>query len=41
MVDIAFIFTIGVVVGTFSSVFIASPIFLRWHRGRRESLNRI
>ncbi|MDR0678684.1 MAG: protein translocase subunit SecD [Puniceicoccales bacterium] len=41
MVDIAFIFTIGVVVGTFSSIFIASPIFLRWHRGRRENLGRI
>jgi SecD/SecF fusion protein len=41
MVDIAFIFTIGVLVGTFSSIFIASPIFLFWHRGRRENVSRI
>ncbi|MDR1255740.1 MAG: protein translocase subunit SecD [Puniceicoccales bacterium] len=30
VVDLAFIFTVGVVVGTFSSIFIASPIFISW-----------
>jgi len=30
------IFVYGVVVGTFSSVYIASPIYYWWHRGRRE-----
>ena len=40
MVDIALIFAIGTVVGTFSSIFIASPIFIAWHRGDRSRLNR-
>ncbi|MDR1435997.1 MAG: protein translocase subunit SecD [Puniceicoccales bacterium] len=40
MVDIALIFTIGVVVGTFSSIFIASPITIRWYGGDRNRLGR-
>ncbi|MDR0680165.1 MAG: protein translocase subunit SecD [Puniceicoccales bacterium] len=31
IVDLAFVFTVGVVVGTFSSIFIASPIFISWN----------
>jgi len=34
--DLALIFSIGIVVGTFSSIFIASPIFYHWHRGDRR-----
>jgi SecD/SecF fusion protein len=33
--DIAFTLIIGVVTGTFSSLFIASPIFYWWHKGDR------
>ncbi|UPA28266.1 MAG: protein translocase subunit SecD [Verrucomicrobiota bacterium] len=36
--DLALIFIIGIVVGTFSSVFIASPIFYLWHRGDRRTV---
>jgi len=34
--DIAFTFLVGVVTGTFSSIFIASPIFFYWHKGDRR-----
>ncbi|MDR0595150.1 MAG: protein translocase subunit SecD [Puniceicoccales bacterium] len=39
IVDLAFVFTVGVVVGTFSSIFIASPIFISWNafENRRTS----
>ena len=30
------VFIYGVITGTFSSIFIASPIYYWWHRGRRE-----
>jgi SecD/SecF fusion protein len=40
MVDIALIFSIGAAVGTFSSIFIASPLFIAWHRGDRSRLRR-
>jgi SecD/SecF fusion protein len=36
--DIAFTFTIGIITGTFSSIFIASPIFFWWHKGDRRSV---
>ena len=36
--DFALIFTIGIITGTFSSIFIASPIFYWWHRGNRSSV---
>ncbi len=36
--DLALIFIIGIVVGTFSSVFIASPIFYLWHKGDRRTV---
>lgn len=34
--DFAFVFIIGILVGTFSSVFIASPVFYWWHNGDRR-----
>ena len=37
--DLALIFMIGIVVGTFSSIFIASPIFYRWHNGNRKTVD--
>lgn len=36
--DIAFTFTIGIITGTFSSIFIASPIFFFYHKGDRRSV---
>jgi preprotein translocase subunit SecF len=41
--DFAFSFVVGVVVGTYSSIFIASPIVLWWLRargGRETALRR-
>ena len=34
--DFAFVFVIGILTGTFSSIFIASPIFFRWHKVDRK-----
>jgi SecD/SecF fusion protein len=34
--DLAFTFLVGIVTGTFSSIFIASPIFYWWHKGDRK-----
>jgi len=34
--DIAFTLLIGVITGTFSSLFIASPLFYWWHKGDRK-----
>ena len=34
--DFAFVFVIGILTGTFSSIFIASPIFYWWHKGDRK-----
>jgi SecD/SecF fusion protein len=36
--DLALIFIIGIFVGTYSSIFIAAPIFYRWHRGSRKAI---
>ena len=33
--DYALIFIIGIFTGTFSSIFIASPVFYWWHKGDR------
>ncbi len=38
--DIAFTFMIGIITGTFSSIFIASPIFFWWHKGDRRSVEK-
>ena len=34
--DFSFVFIVGIVTGTFSSIFIASPVFYWWHRGDRR-----
>jgi len=34
--DLAFVFIIGIITGTFSSIFIASPVFYWWHKGDRR-----
>jgi len=35
--DFAFAMIIGVMIGTYSSVYVASPILLAWHgRGRKK-----
>lgn len=39
IVDFSLVFIIGILTGTFSSIFIASPVFYWWHRGRRAALD--
>ncbi|OIO60298.1 MAG: protein translocase subunit SecDF [Verrucomicrobia bacterium CG_4_10_14_3_um_filter_43_23] len=34
--DFALVFIIGIITGTYSSIFIASPIFYWWHKGDRK-----
>ncbi len=34
--DFSFVFIVGILTGTFSSIFIASPVFYWWHRGDRK-----
>lgn len=34
--DFALVFIIGIIVGTYSSIFIASPVFYWWHKGDRR-----
>ena len=34
--DFSFVFIIGILTGTFSSIFIASPVFFWWHKGDRR-----
>jgi SecD/SecF fusion protein len=36
--DYALVFLLGIVTGTFSSIFIASPILCFWHRGDRKRI---
>ena len=31
--DFSFVFIIGILTGTFSSIFIANPVFYWWHKG--------
>lgn len=38
--DFALVFLIGVLTGTFSSLFIASPVFYWYHKGDRKSVER-
>jgi SecD/SecF fusion protein len=33
IVDFALVFMVGIAVGTISSIFVASPVFLAWHKG--------
>lgn len=34
--ELSFTFIVGIVTGTFSSIFIASPVFFWWHKGDRK-----
>jgi SecD/SecF fusion protein len=34
--DLSFTFLVGIVTGTFSSIYIATPIFFWWHKGDRK-----
>lgn len=36
--DFAFMFLVGVIVGTYSSVYIACAVVLKWHEGKRPEL---
>jgi SecD/SecF fusion protein len=36
--DFAFTFLVGIIVGTYSSIYIASVIVLKWHKGERPSI---
>jgi SecD/SecF fusion protein len=36
MTDLSFTFIVGIITGTFSSIFIASPVFYWWHKGDRK-----
>ena len=36
VIDFAFVFLIGILTGTFSSIYIASPVFYWWHKGDRK-----
>lgn len=38
IVDFSLVFTLGVIIGTFSSIFIASPVFYWWHKGSRAKV---
>lgn len=40
IVDFALVFLLGILTGTFSSIFIASPIFYKYHKGDRKSVER-
>ena len=37
--DFSFVFIIGILTGTFSSIFIASPVFYWWHKGDRKHVD--
>ncbi|MCB1106196.1 MAG: protein translocase subunit SecF, partial [Cephaloticoccus sp.] len=34
--DLSFTFIVGILTGTFSSIFIAAPVFFWWHKGDRK-----
>ena len=36
--DFSLIFLLGILTGTFSSIYIASPVFYAWHRGKRKNV---
>lgn len=40
IVDFSFVFMLGIVAGTFSSVFIASPVFYWWNKGNRDRVEK-
>jgi preprotein translocase SecF subunit len=36
--DFAVVMLFGVVIGTFSSIFVATPVMIAWHKGKRPDL---
>ena len=36
--DFAFTFLVGIITGTYSSIYIASALVLWWHKGQRPSI---
>lgn len=38
--DLSFTFLVGILTGTFSSIFIAAPIFYWWHKGDRKHVEK-
>ena len=38
MKDLAFTFVVGIITGTFSSIYIAAPVFYWWHKGDRKKV---
>lgn len=40
IVDFSLVFMLGIVVGTFSSIFIASPVFFWWNKGNRARVEK-
>jgi len=38
MKDLAFTFVVGIITGTFSSIYIAAPVFYWWHKGDRKQV---
>jgi len=36
MRDLSFTFLVGIITGTFSSIYIAAPVFYWWHKGNRK-----
>ncbi|HEY9249620.1 MAG TPA: protein translocase subunit SecD [Rariglobus sp.] len=38
MKDLAFTFIVGILTGTFSSIYIAAPVFYWWHKGDRKQV---
>ncbi|HVS54553.1 MAG TPA: protein translocase subunit SecD [Opitutaceae bacterium] len=40
MKDISFTFIVGIITGTFSSIYIAAPVFYWWHKGDRKDVER-
>ena len=40
IVDFSLVFMLGIIAGTFSSVFIASPIFFWWNKGNRDRVEK-
>jgi len=36
--DFAYTFLVGIIVGTYSSIYIACPFVLRWHKGERPAI---
>ena len=40
IVDFSLVFMLGIVVGTYSSIFIASPVFYWWNKGNRAKVEK-